>query len=326
MLDSQGGQRALNAFPWHARTADESGTTARREHCMPESRSELKALKATKYTSTLRRSGSLDRLRASGYRTGLRVLDLADRLRGRGHELLPPRRYRRFIGNGDFLKVGRQITAYMRDELGVGPSHDVLDAGCGAGRIAVPLTQVLTEGAYLGFDIVPHAIEWCSRTITPRHPNFRFEHVDIRQEIYNPDGKFSAATFRFPAEDAAFDVAALVGLISHLLPEELDNYLAESARVLRPGGTCFATAYLVDDEVAENISLGRTAFTFTNNHGEYYIHSEEEPTYAIAYRIEYLRTVAARYGLRMRREPKPGTWGVSTERPASMDLLVLELA
>ncbi|MEU9759050.1 class I SAM-dependent methyltransferase [Streptomyces sp. NPDC047985] len=293
---------------------------------MPGTKPDLKSLRATKYTSSTRTAGSLERLRRLGYNAGLQALDLWDTLRGRNHPLLPPRRHRRFIGNGDFLEVGRQITAYMRDELGVGPGHDVLDAGCGAGRIAVPLTDVLTEGSYLGFDIVPHAVEWCSRTITPRHPNFRFAHVDIRQEIYNPQGTLSAADFRFPAEDAAFDTAALVGLISHLRPAELENYLAESARVLRPGGQCFATAYLVDDTVAANIARGATAFEFTHDHGDYYVHSEEEPTYAIAYRLEHILSVAARHGLRMRRDPRPGTWGVSTRRPASMDLLVLERA
>ncbi|WP_335937716.1 class I SAM-dependent methyltransferase [Streptomyces sp. PTD5-9] len=293
---------------------------------MPGTKPDLKSLRATKYTSSTRTAGSLERLRRLGYNAGLQVLDLWDTLRGRDHPLLPPRRHRRFIGNGDFLEVGRQITAYMRDELGVGPGHDVLDAGCGAGRIAVPLTDVLTEGSYLGFDIVPHAVEWCSRTITPRHPNFRFAHVDIRQEIYNPQGTLSAADFRFPADDAAFDTAALVGLISHLRPAELDNYLAESARVLRPGGQCFATAYLVDDTVAANIARGTTAFEFTHDHGDYYVHSEEEPTYAIAYRLEHILSVAERHGLRMLRDPRPGTWGVSTRRPASMDLLVLERA
>ncbi|MGW9301992.1 class I SAM-dependent methyltransferase [Streptomyces cyaneofuscatus] len=133
-----------------------------------------------------------------------------------------------------------------------------------------------------------------------------------------------AADFRFPAEDPAFDVVAMAGLISHLLPPELDNYLTEAARTLRPGGRCFATAYLVDDKVAENITQGCTAFTFTNNHGEYYVNSKEEPIYAIAYQVEYLRAAATRYGLHLRREPKPGTWGTSDKRPGTMDLLILE--
>ncbi|NED06952.1 MULTISPECIES: hypothetical protein [unclassified Streptomyces] len=76
--------------------------------------------------------------------------------------------------------------------------------------------------------------------------------------------------------------------------------------------------------MAENIARGRTAFTFTNNHGEYYVDSKEEPNYAIAHQVEYLRAAAARYGLHLRREPKPGTWGTSDKRPATMDLLTLE--
>ncbi|MFD5393076.1 class I SAM-dependent methyltransferase [Streptomyces sp. NPDC127097] len=293
---------------------------------MGASRSELKSLRSTKYTSSARTEGGVERLRALGYRSGLRALDLADRVLGRDRKMVPPRRYRRFIGNGDFTKVGASITHYMRAELGLLPSHDVLDAGCGVGRIAVPLTSYLTEGSYLGFDIVPHAIDWCHSAITSRHPNFRFSHVDIKQEIYNPEGTLTSADFRFPADAQAFDMVALVGLISHLLPEEVDNYLAESARVLRPGGKCFATAYLVDDMVAERVREGRTAFTFTHSRGTHFIHSEQEPTYAIAYRLDHIQEAAARHGLRLEREPQLGTWSSSTARPASMDLLVLERA
>lgn len=291
---------------------------------MAGNKSELKSLRSTKYTSSARREGGLERLRAWGYRGGLRALDLGDRLLGRERKLVPPRRYRRFIGNGDFTEVGRTITDYMRNDLGLTPSHDVLDAGCGAGRIAVPLTSYLDEGSYTGFDIVPHAIQWCRSAITPRFPNFRFEHADIKQDIYNPQGTLTAADFRFPAEGGSFDLVALVGLISHLLPDELDNYLAESARVLRRGGKCFATAYLVDDMVAEQVRRGRTAFTFTHSRGSHYVHSEQEPTYAIAYRLEHIEAVAARHGLRQERPPQLGTWSSSTARPASMDLIVLE--
>ncbi|MEU5612901.1 hypothetical protein ACI2L4_23670 [Streptomyces sparsogenes] len=82
----------------------------------------------------------------------------------------------------------------------------------------------------------------------------------------------------------------------------------------------------MDDTVAASIARGETAFGFTHDHGDYYVHSEEEPTYAIAYRLDGLLSVASRHGLRMHRDPRPGTWGVSPRRPASMDLLVLESA
>lgn len=285
---------------------------------------DLKALRATKRTSSYRRTGTLERVRSRGYNAVLNVLDALDAVRGRRDPLLPPRRNRRFIGNGDFAKVGGEIVTFMQEEMGLGRSNSVLDVGCGAGRIAVPLTSVLDDGCYLGFDIVQHAIDWSRETITARYPNFRFEHVDVRQEIYNPDGSLAADDFAFPAADATFDIIAMVGLISHLRPAELDNYLHETARVLRPGGTCLVTAYLVTDRVAANMTRGDTAFRFTHDRGDHLVHSEDEPTYAIAYRLDYLRTVMARHGLAVGGEPRFGTWGSSASRPASMDVMVLE--
>ena len=63
---------------------------------------------------------------------------------------------------------------------GLTPDEAVLEPGCGAGRIAEPLTRYLSEdGSYDGFDVVAEAIESCKRGIASRHPNFHFRHVDV---------------------------------------------------------------------------------------------------------------------------------------------------
>lgn len=288
-----------------------------------EKRQSLKGLLATKYTSNPREQSLFDRIRALGYVAGLGLLDSFDTATGRRDELTPPRRIRRFIGNGDFVRVGRAIARYLVEELELEPGQDVLDVGCGAGRLAMPLTSVLDTGHYLGFDIVEHAIRWCQRTVTPRYPNFRFAHLDVRQEIYNPDGALTADSVRFPAPDASFDVAAMVGVINCLRPPEVENYLSEAARVLRPGGRCVVTAYLIDDEVADRVRAGETAFTFTHDHGDYFMHSPDEPTYAMAYRLDYVTRVAGEHGLVATTPPRPGSWSRTTARPASQDILVL---
>ncbi|WP_424862687.1 hypothetical protein [Streptomyces sp. MMS24-I29] len=51
---------------------------------MPGTKPDLKSLRATKYTSSTRTTGSLERLRRLGYNAGLQALDLWDTLRGRG--------------------------------------------------------------------------------------------------------------------------------------------------------------------------------------------------------------------------------------------------
>ena len=42
----------------------------------------------------------------------------------------------------------------------------------------------------------------------------------------------------------------LTSVLTHLLEDEAEHYLAETARVLEPGGRALATFFLLDDDVA----------------------------------------------------------------------------
>src|SRR5262245_3915631 len=106
------------------------------------------------------------------------VLERLDALRGESDDLAPPRRLH-FVGAGSFTSVGEQYRQHLIGLADMQPSDRVLEAGCGVGRIAIPLTEYLREGSYHGFDIVPQGIRWCQRRITPRFPNFEFTVVDV---------------------------------------------------------------------------------------------------------------------------------------------------
>ncbi|MCU1350645.1 MAG: putative methyltransferase, partial [Acidobacteria bacterium] len=88
--------------------------------------------------------------------------------------------------------------------------------------------------------------------ITPRHPNFRFHLAAVRNPEYNPRG-VPAAEYRFPLDDASFDLAFATSLYTHLELEELRRYVAETRRVLAPGGTFFATFFLLNDVSLANM-------------------------------------------------------------------------
>src|SRR5438045_2254960 len=86
---------------------------------------------------------------------------------------LPPMRLR-FVGAGDFRAVGDEMVNLLTNVGGLQPGDRVLDIGCGAGRVALPLTRVLTS-TYDGFDVVKFAVRWCQRNLTPKNPHFRFQ-------------------------------------------------------------------------------------------------------------------------------------------------------
>jgi SAM-dependent methyltransferase len=159
-----------------------------------------------------------------------RAADLDDRLHGRP---VPPWVLRAQV-SGDFRAVGREFAGYLVDLGGLRPQDRMLDIGCRAGRLAIPLLEVLgPDGRYEGVDTWAEGIAWCRRALTPRHPGFRFRLVPGEAE--------GLATL--PYEDGEFDVV-LFATINHLTPAGFAHFLAESARVLRPGGTSFGTWYL----------------------------------------------------------------------------------
>lgn len=128
------------------------------------------------------------------------------------------------------------------------PTDTVLDVGCGVGRMALPMTNYLKRGRYIGFDIVPEGIAWCRDHITTKHPNFQFVVADLYNERYNPGGKQKAKDFRFPVDDTSVDFVFLTSVFTHLLLPDATRYLREIGRVLRPGGQILGTWFLLNDE------------------------------------------------------------------------------
>lgn len=169
-----------------------------------------------------------------------------------------------YVGSGcdvENFKIAGQATVKRLVHVGgLHPGDKVLEVGCGIGRVAIPLTQYLREGSYEGFDIVRHGIEWCRQNITTEYPKFRFQWSDIYNKTYNPAGKQQAAQYRFPYSDGCFDFVFLTSVFTHMLPADLQHYLAEIRRVLKRGGTCFITAFLIDKEARRNMGTSKRKF------------------------------------------------------------------
>jgi SAM-dependent methyltransferase len=143
-----------------------------------------------------------------------------------------------FVGAPDpdnYLFVGERWASSLLPRLTRGAR--VLDVGCGSGRVARFLAESPLAIDYVGFDVVPEAIAWCRRFITPQVPaSFRFEHIDAVNAAYNPSGKIPSTEVRFPVPDRSVDVAIAASLFTHLLEPDAQHYLMELSRVLVRGG------------------------------------------------------------------------------------------
>ncbi|MDP9361351.1 MAG: class I SAM-dependent methyltransferase [Acidobacteriota bacterium] len=218
---------------------------------------------------------------------------------------LPPRRLR-FVGAGDFRAVGDELKELLI-RFGLKPSDRVLDIGSGVGRVAIPLTHYLDGAArYDGFDVVKRGVVWCQRHITPRYPNFRFHHVNVRNSEYRQSGT-SATEFSFPFADEAFDSAFATSLFTHLVLDETRRYLHESARVVAPGGRLVATFFLLNDHSREVLPRLDWHFRFPVERGPVRLADAENPAVGVAIDEAALMQLIAGAGF-SRHEIHYGAW------------------
>ncbi|MBK9924016.1 MAG: class I SAM-dependent methyltransferase [Anaerolineales bacterium] len=227
------------------------------------------------------------------------------------------------VGPKNFIKVGQEFRGYFVEMAGLQPDHKVLDIGCGAGRMAIPLTEYLSDqGGYWGFDNRPDVIEWCQDHISAKHKNFHFVHGDVYHERYNPDGKLQAQEFKFPFDDGSFDLIFLISVFTHMLPSDTESYTREISRVLKPGGKCFITYFLITDDPK---SLNRSSVSnldFIHQGKNYRTPNKSNPESAVGYDAKYIEHIYQANNLKIDKFIKYGDWSGRDDYLGSQDIVI----
>lgn len=224
-------------------------------------------------------------------------IDLYETLCGKRGPMIPPRGMI-FIGAGDFCKQGEHLLDLVINYAGLKPDGKILDIGCGIGRLAVPLTRYLNaEALYEGFDIVKLGIDWCEKRIATQYSNFHFQCIELKNDLYNLSTEQEAKQFEFPYAQGVFDCVVLTSVFTHMMPNDIDNYLKQISKVMANEGKCFATFFLLNSDIKRQMEEGTIEFKFVYHFDGYSLMDKKVKEANVAYEETFLLSMLEKNGL-----------------------------
>ena len=243
------------------------------------------------------------------------------------NSLIPDRKL--WVGPSDpiqhFLRWPTEYRIFLQLLCGATAHSNFLEIGCNHGRTALGLVDLIGKnGSYVGFDILKEHVDFARENFSRVNGQMRFVFADLFNQVYNPTGKLDPLEYKFPAENGKVDVAFAASVFTHLLPETIEHYLAETERVLSQEGKACYSFFVLDDYKAQGMSA-HELYEFDHELigysgvGVKYI---DRPEAVIAYSMETIGRMALSKGLRIQ-EVVHGYWSLQHSNAAhEQDLIV----
>lgn len=197
---------------------------------------------------------------------GSRFYRLLDRLfvprdlqlfqRSRNVSAIPPAtiRYGGKIAYGEWCHVIGIFQSLFYHHLDKKTGNHVLDVGCGMGLVGMAAAPYVGANGHLtGIDVNPAAIEYCKSALGAGNRTFSL--LETANLMYSPGVPRQQAPWELP--DASMDLVTALSVWTHFQEEDAGFYLAEVARVLKPGGTAVITWFELDEIYEKSLGSGR---------------------------------------------------------------------
>jgi SAM-dependent methyltransferase len=215
---------------------------------------------------------------------------------------MPPLELRRLVGPTDESYFDNQNGNPIFPDLPLNIYDFVFDFGCGCGRIARQLLQQrILPPRYVGIDLHKGMIEWCKQNLQPLNSGFEFYHHDVYNAGLNPKGLEKIQVF--PVKDETITLFIAWSVFTHVIQSAAEFYLKELARVLHPSGIACTTWFLFEKKYFPMMQEFQNAL-FIN---------DIDPTNAVIFDKNWLRSITKNAGLTISRVRPPGIRGYQWE-------------
>jgi ubiquinone/menaquinone biosynthesis C-methylase UbiE len=105
-------------------------------------------------------------------------------------------------------------------------------------------------------------------------------------------------------------------------PDDLENYLSQIARVMKPGGRAIISYFLINDESAKLIKNGKSSIEIKFNQGKYFTADPNNLEGATGYDEEAIMKLYKNNGLAMFKPIQYGSWSGRKNYLSYQDLVI----
>jgi SAM-dependent methyltransferase len=163
-----------------------------------------------------------------------------------------PRRFMRSGVDDEAWEVesAAWLIEFMCRQVGLSDLRDteLLDMGCGVKLTRLFVNDRVPIKRYVGVDVYREMIEFLQENVDD--PRFEYVHVNVKNELYNPEGDPFSPDLRLPVGERQFDLICLFSVFTHLPPDDYRTMLTVLRPYLRPDGRLFFSLFI--DQLTED--------------------------------------------------------------------------